>query len=216
MLDENLLWLVNWFDSQCDKNWERLFGIKIHTIDNPGWAISISIQETELKNGSLQKVFVDRTNSDWFACKLENGFFEGNCGTFNFFEVLQSFRNLASTEKNIITKFKNKNLFFVPKEKNNTLDDYWLWLMSWYDSQCNGDWEHCYGIGIDSLSNPGWSVSIALQETDLEDKLFEKIDIERSEKDWFLCQVRNKMFQAHCGTFNLMDVLRTFKDWAEN
>jgi len=30
----------------------------------------------------------------------------------------------------------------------------------WYSSQCNGDWEHQYGISIDTLDNPGWSRSI--------------------------------------------------------
>ena len=30
----------------------------------------------------------------------------------------------------------------------------------WFKSQCNGDWEHDYGITIQTLDNPGWSVDI--------------------------------------------------------
>lgn len=208
MSDENLLWLINWYDSHCDGDWERLFGIEINSIDNPGWAVTISIQETDLKEKKFQKVFINRSKKDWFVCKIENGFFNGYCGTFNFFEVLQSFRKWATDKNNLI--IQNNDNFHYP------LDDYWLWLINWYDSQCNEDWEHSYGIVIKSLDNPGWSISIDVSDTDLEDKIFEKVCIERSEKNWLLCKVENGSFQAHCGTFNLMDVFETFKNWAES
>ena len=29
-------------------------------------------------------------------------------------------------------------------------------LQKWYKSQCNGDWEHSFGIKIETLDNPGW------------------------------------------------------------
>lgn len=31
------------------------------------------------------------------------------------------------------------------------------WLQKWYKSQCDGDWEHEYGIKIETVDNPGWS-----------------------------------------------------------
>jgi hypothetical protein len=31
-----------------------------------------------------------------------------------------------------------------------------------YRSECNGDLEHQYGIKIETLDNPGWSVEIVL------------------------------------------------------
>ncbi|MFJ5673999.1 Imm53 family immunity protein [Streptomyces sp. NPDC093097] len=33
-------------------------------------------------------------------------------------------------------------------------------LTAWYTCQCDGDWEHEYGIRIETLGNPGWSVEI--------------------------------------------------------
>jgi hypothetical protein len=39
------------------------------------------------------------------------------------------------------------------------------WLQGWYRSQCNGDWEHCYELVIETLDNPGWSISIPLEGT---------------------------------------------------
>ena len=53
----------------------------------------------------------------------------------------------------------------------------------WFKSQCNGDWEHDYGITIQTLDNPGWSVDIYLYETELEDKPFKEINIYHSDMD---------------------------------
>ena len=39
------------------------------------------------------------------------------------------------------------------------------WLEQWYEKTCDGDWEHIYGISIDTLDNPGWRVRIDLRET---------------------------------------------------
>lgn len=32
------------------------------------------------------------------------------------------------------------------------------WLSNWHKLNCNGDWEHTYGIKIETLDNPGWLV----------------------------------------------------------
>ena len=42
------------------------------------------------------------------------------------------------------------------------------WIENWYQSQCHGDWEHDYGIKIETLDNPGWRVVIDLAGTELE------------------------------------------------
>lgn len=44
-------------------------------------------------------------------------------------------------------------------ENNNLL----TWLNSWYINQCNGDWEHSYGINIRTVDNPGWTLEIDLE-----------------------------------------------------
>lgn len=95
MLDDNFLWLINWYACQCDGDWEHMFGIKISTLDNPGWRILISIKNTELKNKQFPEICTDRSDTDWFFCKIENEVFEGHCGSFNFGEMLQTFRAWA-------------------------------------------------------------------------------------------------------------------------
>ena len=43
-------------------------------------------------------------------------------------------------------------------------------LQDWYQQECDGNWEHQYGIKIDTLDNHGWYVAIDLVETSLENK----------------------------------------------
>jgi hypothetical protein len=86
-------------------------------------------------------------------------------------------------------------------------------LQQWYRSQCNGDWEHSYGIKIDTLDNPGWSVTIELTDTDLADRSF--IEVQRPhEIDWIHCRVRDRKFEGHGGPLMLDEVLRIFLAWA--
>jgi len=97
MLDDNLLWLINWYSRQCDGDWEHSFGLEINNLDNPGWRITISIQETELKDKEFQEICIERTEEDWIFCKVENRIFDGACGTFNLKEMLESFRSWAES-----------------------------------------------------------------------------------------------------------------------
>ena len=42
-------------------------------------------------------------------------------------------------------------------------------LQRWYLYRCDGDWEHSFGITIETLDNPGWMVTIDLQDTEWQD-----------------------------------------------
>ncbi|WP_345239176.1 immunity 53 family protein [Pontibacillus salipaludis] len=95
------------------------------------------------------------------------------------------------------------------------------WIQTWYFEQCNGDWEHGYGIRIDTIDNPGWSVMINIEDTDVRDKPFDIIDIERTETDWIYCktdfdQERDGFhFVGFGGPENLEEILNVFKELVE-
>ncbi|QSF46318.1 immunity 53 family protein [Paenibacillus tianjinensis] len=89
------------------------------------------------------------------------------------------------------------------------------WLESWYLSQCDGNWEHSYGLIISTLDNPGWSVLINLFETDFENKQFESLILERTEDDWIHCSVKDGLFEGFGGPTNLEEIICIFKDWVE-
>jgi hypothetical protein len=87
------------------------------------------------------------------------------------------------------------------------------WLESWYQSNCDGDWEHTNGIRIETLDNPGWSVEIDLHQTDYEDTYFETIEYEKSSGDWVHCKVENNTFYGYGGATNLGEIIQIFRDW---
>ena len=95
------------------------------------------------------------------------------------------------------------------------------WLAGWYGAACNGDWEHDFGIRIDTLDNPGWSVTISLTGTALEHRPFETVSAGDVGGDgspglrWHHCQVADQAFRAACGVFDLGIVLGLFRAWAE-
>ena len=89
------------------------------------------------------------------------------------------------------------------------------WLERWYLSQCDGDWEHQHGIRIETTDNPGWSVQIDLEETEL--AKLKSIDLEasRSRNDWIWCRIDNGTFKGAGGPRNLSEVLSAFCKWTE-
>jgi hypothetical protein len=87
-------------------------------------------------------------------------------------------------------------------------------LQKWYVDQCDGHWEHAYGIKILTLDNPGWSITIDLEGTPLEGRAFEKVSIERAESDWLVCRVEKEQFLADGGPGNLDEMLLLFLDWS--
>ncbi|WP_075617944.1 immunity 53 family protein [Paenisporosarcina indica] len=92
-----------------------------------------------------------------------------------------------------------------------------IWLQKWYLKECNGDWEHSFGIRIETLDNPGWSVRINLIDTDLEDEIFNKVTIERHENDWIFCEINEESeFLGYGGPGNLSEILDVFKAWVNS
>lgn len=94
-------------------------------------------------------------------------------------------------------------------------DDSLDWLMKWYHSHCDGDWEHGYGITIENIDNPGWHLRVELTGTELEATTFEDINYNLDdETSWWSCFRRGTEFHAYCGPFELSAVIGVFRKWA--
>jgi hypothetical protein len=89
------------------------------------------------------------------------------------------------------------------------------WLIKWYKSQCDGWWEHTFGVEISTLDNPGWRVKIEFSETELENKSFDKIFIDNGDNDWISCWVENNSFEGACDADKLIKVIEIFMNWAK-
>lgn len=89
-------------------------------------------------------------------------------------------------------------------------------LCVWYRSQCDGDWEHSYGVKIENLDNPGWLVKVDLTGTDLVNEAFPARNHENlGAGEWIHCHKDGPLFVGACGPTQLDEVLRSFLDWAE-
>ena len=87
-------------------------------------------------------------------------------------------------------------------------------LQEWYESQCDEDWEHHFGISIGTLDNPGWTVTVDLNGTGLENATFQTIEDLRSDQNWIKCWVENAKFHGAGGPHKLEEILMTFLGWA--
>lgn len=87
-------------------------------------------------------------------------------------------------------------------------------LQQWYLNNCNGDWEHTFGIRVETMDNPGWLIEIDLEETFLEDATpGEVVRLDRSDTDWLACEIKERKFIGYGGPSNLAELIQMFFDW---
>lgn len=91
------------------------------------------------------------------------------------------------------------------------IDESFVWIVNWYSSQ--SDWKERKGIQISTIDNPGWSLKVDLIGTNLQNKMFQKIRIDRTENDWIRSFIEDGIFEGVGGPFNLPEILKIFCDW---
>jgi hypothetical protein len=96
------------------------------------------------------------------------------------------------------------------------------WLQQWYSAHCDGEWEHGPGIEIETLDNPGWSMSISVEGTELASATFETFKSQRSETNWVHCSLLERAprsyrrFRGSGGASNLSEIIAIFRKWVES
>ena len=90
-------------------------------------------------------------------------------------------------------------------------------IQRWYAAQCDGDWEHVFGLTISTLDNPGWSVKIDLEDTLLERLPFEPVSVGDGSGSgvWLTCSVEKCCFQGYGDPSQLSRLLGIFLTWAK-
>jgi hypothetical protein len=90
-----LAWLQNWYSTQCDGDWEHGFGIKILSIDNPGWSVEINLEGTIVEELSIPYQLVEKSEQDWYGISVERAMFLGVGDTSKLELLLSLFKNLV-------------------------------------------------------------------------------------------------------------------------
>lgn len=83
-------------------------------------------------------------------------------------------------------------------------------LQAWYQAECDGDWEHSWGVTIETLDNPGWSVEIDLSETVLACRPQPPVNIRTSDDDWLIIHITDEKFVGSGDPRKLKEILEAF------
>ena len=94
-----LTWLQNWYQIQCDGEWEHEYGIKIYTLDNPGWGIKIDLIGTNLEKIQIDYKLVEKAEHDWFGYSVKDSVFDGGGDGKKLDTLITIFKGLVESNK---------------------------------------------------------------------------------------------------------------------
>ncbi|CCG52179.1 Protein of unknown function [Flavobacterium indicum GPTSA100-9 = DSM 17447] len=89
-----LKWFEEWFYNQCNEDWEHGYGIKIETIDNPGWEITIDLENTKINLEKIDWILIGDYENSWVGYKIEEKKFNGACSPKNLNILIQIFKEI--------------------------------------------------------------------------------------------------------------------------
>jgi Immunity protein 53 len=78
---DTLIRLQSWYSARCNEDWEHGSGVKIETIDNPGWRVSIDLSGTDQEDCVVEGLKLEHSEKDWVHAWKANGKLEGACGS---------------------------------------------------------------------------------------------------------------------------------------
>ena len=91
--------IQDWYKSNCNGDWEYDWGVKIGTIDNPGWSVEINLNATILESKRFKEVKYNyKKEDDWYRCWIENKAWRGVGSPQHLETILKIFLDWARHE----------------------------------------------------------------------------------------------------------------------
>ena len=90
--------LQEWYARQCDGDWEHQHGVKINTLDNPGWRVTIDLAGTDLEARQFEPIergLEDDASRDWHSLSVKEKKFEGAGDPSKLAFILRTFLDWA-------------------------------------------------------------------------------------------------------------------------
>lgn len=92
--------LQRWYAAHCNGDWEHTGGVKIATIDNPGWSLDVNLRETELAETPFEQLKTNYDHpTDWVFCEIKDGCFRGRCGPEKLESMIEIFLKWAAAAR---------------------------------------------------------------------------------------------------------------------
>lgn len=91
-MSNNLEWLEDWYQRQCDGAWEHNEGIRLESLCRPGWRLTISLEGTSAQGAPPNRMNFDSSGGEWIDCTLKEGRFEGTGDPRRLEQIIGVFR----------------------------------------------------------------------------------------------------------------------------
>jgi hypothetical protein len=89
------------------------------------------------------------------------------------------------------------------------------WLDDWYQSQCNGDWEHSQGVRLEPLDQSGWRLTIHLAGTSAANTSPQCLNLDTPCGEWINCSISADRFQGSGDPRKLEQIIGIFRQWVD-
>jgi hypothetical protein len=97
-------WIQNWFNDQCNGDWEHNHVIEIESLDNPGWNVKIDFNHTNTELSDIPWSLSEKSEIDWIGYKVVDNIFISSGDSFKLELILNTFRVLI--EEGVITNVR--------------------------------------------------------------------------------------------------------------
>jgi hypothetical protein len=96
--------IIEWYQSHCDNSWEHHYGVRLETLDNPGWQLTVDLIHTNLQGQTMTEIREGITSLDWpdsprwIHCCVKENKFQGACDptqVARLFEIFNQFKSSA-------------------------------------------------------------------------------------------------------------------------
>ena len=93
---DDLAWLQHWYVFRCNGEWEHHHGLKLQTLDNPGWWLKIDLTGTELEGHAFPEIREGQPSDDldgwqlsgsWWVVTVKDGKFDAACGPLDLINL---------------------------------------------------------------------------------------------------------------------------------
>ena len=171
--------------------------IQIETFDNSGWGITVSLPltvETDRKS-----ILHERSSEeDWIFLFEETGQVRAGGDEQKLVRMIQLIANY----------------FRIPKHSPQLVETLPLitYIQTWYTFECDGFWEHLYGVQGEINSDGKCRFVIDLDETYWEEEPFETV----GSISTFQCRKEGAKFIGEGQFEHALFYLKTFKEWIES
>jgi hypothetical protein len=64
MMPDNLEWLEDWYQRQCDGAWEHEQGIRLESLRQPGWRLTINLEGTSAQDASRNRLNIGTSGEE--------------------------------------------------------------------------------------------------------------------------------------------------------